>query len=246
MDPSFNEDQLKSRALALQRAEQNANSEHTQTLARREIIDKKKQSAATALAQKNREEETRKRMQAQQQQQAEISRLETEQKDRDARRLREQQQRVQREETERQLKELKQSGRTGIDLNDVDIDELDAGRIRAMKLAQLEKEKNELSERMKVTGRRIDHLERAFRREEIGKLPADYEEQKRRDLQEYKESTAEEEKDAKEKHKSDVALMRRLTRLVEPYTVFRDRKQSERRAEFGKYLDHLAFMFRES
>ncbi|KAL9061589.1 MAG: hypothetical protein Q9162_000121 [Coniocarpon cinnabarinum] len=233
VDPTFSEDQLKARAAALQRAEQGANKEHLETLERRAVIEKKKQSAATALAQKTKEEETRKRLKAQEQQQAELTRLEQEQRERDQRRLREQQLRVQREEAERQLKELKH-GLRGVDINELNLDEMDTGRIRALKLAQLEKEKNELGERLRTTGRRIDHLERAFRREEISKLPADYTAQKERDRREWEVTTEEQEREAKEKHVFDLGLKRRLTRLVEPYETFRDRKQTERRAEFDK------------
>ena len=230
VDPTFNEDQLKARAAALQRAELGTNKEHIDTLERRETIERKKQTAATALAQKTKEEETRRRLRAQEQQQAENSRLEQEQRERDQKRLIEQQRRVQREEAEKQLKELKNV--PGI--NDINLDELDTGRIRALKLAQLEKEKNDLGERLRTTGRRIDHLERAFRREEISKLPADFESQRQRDKREHDENVKQQEYEAKEKHQSDVALKRRLARLVGSYEDFRDRKRSERRAEFER------------
>ena len=234
VDPTFSEDQRKLRAAALQRAEVGAHKEHLDTLERRAIIERKKQAASSAQAQKEKEEATRKRIRAQQQQEAEIQRLEQEQRDRDQRRLKEQQARVQREENEKQLQELKSGGRIKVDISEIDLDEMDSLRIRQMKLAALEKEKNELGDRLRVTGRRLDHLERAYRREEIKHLPADYDAQRERDYQEWETTTEQEHRAAEQKHKDDVALKNRLSRLVGIYETFRDDKRQERHADFER------------
>lgn len=232
VDPTFSEDQRRLRAAALQRAELGAAKENYDTLERRNIIQRKKEAASTAQAQREKEEATRKRIRAQEQQQAEVQRLEQEQRERDQRRLKEQAARVQREENERQLKELRQGVR--IDIGEIDIDDLDSGRIRAMKLAALEKEKNELGERLRVTGKRIDHLERAFRKEEAKHLPADYDAQRERDYAEYERTKAQTLHDTEQKHKEDVALKHRLSRLVSVYEQYRDQKYAERHADFEK------------
>ena len=232
VDPTFSEDQRKLRAAALQRAEVGAHKEHLDTLERRSVIQRKKEAASTAQAQKEKEEATRKRIRAQEQQQAEVQRLEQEQRERDQRRLKEQAKRVQREEAERQLNELRQGVR--IDIGDVDIDDLDSGRIRAMKLAALEKEKNELGERLRVTSKRIDHLERAFRKEEAKHLPEDYEAQRERDRAEYERTKAQRLKDHEQKHKEDVTIKHRLSRLVGVYEEYRNQKHAERHADFEK------------
>ena len=69
---------------------------------------------------------------------------------------------MQREDIEKQLKDLKQ-GVKGVDLSGVDPDELDSQRIRMIRLQALEKEKNEIGEKIRVAAKRIDHLERAYR-----------------------------------------------------------------------------------
>ncbi|KAB8648496.1 hypothetical protein FH972_026152 [Carpinus fangiana] len=233
VDPDFNEDQRKARAAALQRAEAGADQEHLAVLERREIIAKKKQSAASALAAKEKEEATRKRIRQQEAQRAEIDRLAEEQRERDARRIKAEQARVQREEVEKQLQELKQ-GMKGVDLSELDIDELDTGRIRAMKLAALEREKNELGTKLQQAGRKLDHLERAYRREEAKHLEEDYQQQRKRDVEEYDKMRKDTLEESEAKHKSDVALKKRLTRLVPVYEDFRKRVSSERQAEFEK------------
>jgi translation initiation factor 3 subunit A len=103
-----------------------------------------------------------------------------------------------------------------------------------MKLAQLEKEKNELNDRIRITAKRIDHLERAFRREELKHIPEDYERQKEHDMELYELQKEETLKEAQLKHKADVALKHRLSRLVPVFTEFRDGLNEKRHEEFEK------------
>ncbi|KAI5298494.1 dual specificity protein kinase yak1, partial [Ascosphaera pollenicola] len=112
--------------------------------------------------------------------------------------------------------------------------ELDSSRLRMMKLAQLEKEKNELNDKIRITGKRIDHLERAYRREELKHLPMDYELQKKHDLELYERIKAETLEASKLKHKEDVALKKRLERLVPVFSDFRKTISEKRHEEFEK------------
>ncbi|KAI9756851.1 MAG: 3',5'-cyclic-nucleotide phosphodiesterase [Chaenotheca gracillima] len=231
VDPSYNAAAAQAKAQAFARAEAGAEKEHQTTLARRGAIEKKKEAASSALAQKEKEEATKKKIRAQQQLEAENQRLAQEQKERESRRLKLEQDRIRQEELKKQLDDLK-TGVKGIDVGEIDLDDLDSNRIRAMKLAQLEKEKNELSERLRITGKRIDHLERAFRREEAKHLPADYEEQRKRDLEMYEKSKADRLKEGEEQHTENLALKHRLSRLLPAYEGFRDDVHSRRHEEF--------------
>ena len=232
VDPSYNEARKQAKAAAFARAQAGAEQEHQETLARRAIIEKKKEAASDALQKKQKEEETRKRIRAQQLQAAENERLAEEQKERERKRLKAEQDRIRQEELKKQLGDLKNV--KGIDVGDMDLDELDSNRLRAMKLAQLEKEKNELHERLRVTGKRIDHLERAFRKEEIKLLPKDYEAQRERDQEAYEASRKETLEASELKHKENVALKHRLSRLVVVYEQFRDDVHERRHEEFEK------------
>ncbi|KAK6001424.1 hypothetical protein QM012_002755 [Aureobasidium pullulans] len=233
VDPTFNEDRQKAKLAALKRAEAGADKEHLDTIARSEVIQKMKESAANALAAKEREEAQKKRIRQQELQAAEVQRLADEQREREARRIRQEQEKVQREEMERQLKELKQ-GVKGVDIDSFDINDLDTGRIRQIKLQALEKEKNEMSEKLRFTAKRIDHLERAYRKEELKHLSADYDAQRERDLAAYEKTKSETLRDAEEKHKEAVALKHRLSRLVPAYEKFKRTVTEQRHAEFEK------------
>lgn len=233
VDPSYYESRQQAKQAAQARALAGAAKEHEETLARRVIIDKKKEAATDALQRKQREEETRKRIRTQQLQDAEKKRLADEQMERERKRIKDEQDRIRQEELKKQIEELK-TGVKGIDISELDVDELDANRLRAIKLAQLEKEKNELNDRVRTTAKRIDHLERAFRREEAKHVPADYEKQKQHDLELYEASKAETLKEAKQKHAEAVALKHRLGRLVPTFTSFRKEVSEKRHEEFEK------------
>ncbi|KAF1827816.1 uncharacterized protein K489DRAFT_28736 [Dissoconium aciculare CBS 342.82] len=233
VDPSFNEERQKAKVAALKRAEAGAAEEHTQMIARRDIIQKRKETLVNNQLARQREEETRKKLKQQEMLAAETERLAQETKDREAKRLEAERKKIQREEAERQLEELKK-GVKGVDISGLDIDDLDTSRIRMLKLQALEREKNEIGEKLRIAGKRIDHLERAYRKEEVKHLAEDYEAQRGRDLKAYEDSKSETLETAARKHKEDVALKHRLSRLVTPYEAFKQDITQQRHADFEK------------
>ena len=231
VDPSFNEARQQAKAAALARAAQGAEQEHQDTLSRRAIIEKKKELASDALHKKQKEEETRKRLLVQQRQEAETLRLAEEHKERERKRLKDEQDRIRRENNEKEINDLKAKG---INLGEIDLNDLDSNRLRLLRISQLEKEKNDLNKNLRVTTKRIDHLERAFRKEEIKLLPEDYERQRKSDLEEYEQKRAETLKEAKAKHTEDVSLKHRLGRLLPIYEEFTQDLRERRKDEFEK------------
>ena len=233
VDPTLNEERQKSKLAALKRAEAGFEKEREELLGRREAIQKKKDTFANAQAARQREEENKRKARQQELQSAETQRLAQETKDREERRIQQERKKVQREEAEKQLKELKQ-GVKGVDLSGIDLDDLDTGRIRLLKLQALEREKNELGDKVRTTSKRLDHLERAYRKEELKHLDDDYEKQRKEDYASWEATKNETIKSAQEKHKEDVALKHRLSRLVGPYEGFRKTITEQRHADFEK------------
>jgi translation initiation factor 3 subunit A len=232
VDPSYNAARKAAQDAALARAQAGAEQEHVETLARRALIDKKKEAAAEALSRKQREEETRKRIRAQQQTQAEQDRIREQERARTLQRIKEENDRIRRQQVEKELKELK--GDIKLNLDEINIDELDTGAIRGIKLSQLEKEKNEKDSKIRITAKRIDHLERAFRREEVKHIPEDYEKQRKRDLEIYEKNKEEALEEAQRKHKEGLLLKRRLERLVPQYDKYKAELAERRHDEFEK------------
>lgn len=233
VDPSFNKARIDARETAMAHAKANAEKERAEILARKDIIQKRKEEASELQARKEKENARLKRQREQELQAAEDKRLAQEQKEREERRLKAERDRVRKEELKKQIAELKM-GPKAIDIDVEDLDNLDSNRLRAMKLAQLEREKNDVNEKLRITGKRIDHLERAFRKEEAKKLGADYEKQRERDLAAYERKKERDLKDAEEKHKESVELKHRLGRLFSQYDAYRKSLHERRRDEFEK------------
>ncbi|KAJ4413080.1 eukaryotic translation initiation factor 3 subunit A [Didymella pomorum] len=233
VDPSFNAERIREKEAALARAKEGAEKEHQETLARRDIISQKKEAAAKALQAKETEEQTKRALRQQQLKEEETRRLAEEQRLRTEQRIKAEQQRIQREEITKQIQELKATTKVDIELPD-NIEDLDSTRIRILKLQALEKEKSLLAETLRISGKRIDHLERAYRKEEVKHLKEDYEKQMKADEEAYEKAKGEELREAEQKHKEDVALKHRLSRLVPVYADFVTTVKQNRKAEFEK------------
>lgn len=233
IDPDLNKKRLAARQAALARAKAGAEEEHMAILTRKVVIQKRKEEASELQAAKEKENARQKRLKEQAVLEAEQQRLAKEQTERAEKRRKDEQDRVRKEELKKQIADLKMNDKNlDIDLND--LENLDSNRLRAMKLAQLEREKNDVNEKLRITGKRMDHLERALRKEEGKKLSEDYERQKAIDREIYDKVKAKTLKEAKEKHTASVELKHRLSRLVPMYESFRESVYERRRDEFEK------------
>ncbi|KAI5928589.1 eukaryotic translation initiation factor 3 subunit A [Camillea tinctor] len=230
IDPSYRQRQIDAHQAALARTKVGADKEHRDTLARKEIIQKRKEEASELQAKREKEKARQKRLQEQALAEAEERRLAQEQREREEKRLKDERDRVRKEEIKKQIADLK----LGPNAVDIDVDNLNDIDIRAMKLAQLEREKNDIKEKLRITGKRLDHLERAFRKEEVKKLPEDYAKQRERDLAAYEAVKAQTLRESKEKHAESVELKHRLTRLMPFYESYRRSLHDRRRDEFEK------------
>lgn len=233
IDPSFNEERIKARDAAFARAKAGAEKEHLEILARKDTIQKRKEKAHEMHAQREKENAKRKLAQEQALLQAEANRVAEEQKIREQKRLAAEREQIRKAELETMIKELK-LGPNAVSLEGEDLESLDSNKIRMIKLQQLEREKNTIAEKLRITGKRIDHLERAFRKEEAKKLPEDYAKQREADLAAYEAVKAETLKEAERKHKEAVELKKRLERLMPLYESFRQNLHEKRREEFEK------------
>jgi len=231
VDPSYVEARNQKKVEAYARAEAGAAKEHKDTLARRAIIEKKKEAAENALAQKEKEDQRQRALKAQQALAEESDRLTREKEKREQERTQRELAKIRQEQLEKEIKSLDLSA---IKIDPQDLTNIDSAALRDIKLQQLAKETNELATRLRTTGKRIDHIERAFRKEELTLLPQDLEAQRERDLKTHDEKVKQTSEAHKRKHEEDVSLMKRLTRLIPQYEDFRDDIRSRRSDEFEK------------
>lgn len=103
-----------------------------------------------------------------------------------------------------------------------------------MQVAHLEKEKRDLNERLRIVSKRVDHVERAFRKEERPLLAEDYERQQADDRESFEMNAKATLAASKEKHAIDMATKQRMSRMLDDYHVKHDVLMVKRNEEFKK------------
>lgn len=96
------------------------------------------------------------------------------------------------------------------------------------------KEKSQLNERLRIVAKRVDHLERAFRKEERPLLAADYDRQKVADREAHDAANAAARDAAIAQQKAAIELKTRLGRMMPDYVVAREQVESQRKEEFER------------
>ncbi|KAG5335999.1 hypothetical protein C0989_012338 [Termitomyces sp. Mn162] len=200
---------------------------------RRALVARRRELLSELSVRKEKEETSRR---------AEISRRE---KEEETKRMREE---IRRKELERAKKELesirideaKKYAQSLVDKgilkpNDVDkLDTIDTEGLIVIQVQQLEKEKKELSERLRIAHKRVDHIERAYRKEERPLLVKDYEIQQRIDRETHETIQRARRESARAAHEEDMAAKLRLARMMEDYRARREAIVAKKAAEFAK------------
>lgn len=132
---------------------------------------------------------------------------------------------------EKLAEEMKQKN---LKIKKEELENLDTKRLMEIQLEQLEQEKRDLQSKMKQTIKRYDHLERAFRKEEVPLLGADYEQQKVRDRENHKELQAKARADAQAKFEQDKQTKARVLRLMGDYEEMKRQLEDRGSAEYAK------------
>ncbi len=113
-----------------------------------------------------------------------------------------------------------------------DLENLDPDSLVQLQVAQLEKEKRELNERLRAIAKRMDHIERAFRKEEIPLLEKDYERQRKADKAYHEAARKLQLETAAAKHTEDLKVKNRLMRILPDYQKYREEIENKRFEEF--------------
>ncbi|KIR51691.1 eukaryotic translation initiation factor 3 subunit A [Cryptococcus gattii Ru294] len=159
----------------------------------------------------------------------------------DARRAKEEAKQAEIDRVRKQIHETKQAeamqlaaslaaqGALKVDISN--IEDLDSSKLVAMQVEQLAKEKKELSERLRIVGKRVDHLERAMRKEERPLLAQDYERQKAEDRAAHDRANQIAREQAIEQQRAAKELKQRLGRMLEDYEAVKERVESQMQEE---------------
>lgn len=133
----------------------------------------------------------------------------------------------------------------GLKVDMTRIDELDSDKLLNLHIEQLAKEKRDLGEKLRLVGKRHDHLERAYRKEERELLAADYEKQKAQDRESHEAIIKQSREKAIADHKHERELKSRLARMMPDYLVSRQAVESQHEKEFQESKAHAQKMIQE-
>ena len=213
-------------AVAIEQAEEDRKS----IAHRRQIVIKRRELMEEANLRREREESTAKaeRTKLLAEENARREREATKTAEREL--LHKQMEATRREEAQKLAQTLAAKGDLKVDISR--IEDLDSTKLVAMQVEQLAKEKRELNERLRIVAKRVDHLERAFRKEERPLLVEDYERQKTEDKVAHERATAKARQQAIEHQKATVELKQRLGRMLPDYMVVRQAVESQQELAF--------------
>ena len=210
------------KALA-ERVREEIKQERAAVLARRTVIEAKKEDHETQKQRRDQEAARERRQRMEQEAEVERKRLAEESKRREMERIQKERETIEREQKQKMALEMKRkSDAAGLKLDLNELRDLDTDQLVAKQVEQLEAEKKEMRARLTATGKRIDHLERAIRKEELSLFAADYERQKKEDRQYHNEQAAASHKLAEEQHQRDLAVRTRLLRMVDDSRALRE------------------------
>ncbi|KAK9459066.1 uncharacterized protein V1516DRAFT_687529 [Lipomyces oligophaga] len=220
VDDDYLRGRAAARDTAIQRAIVGVEEERNATLERKKVIEGRAKEAESIL-QKREEDETKKRMLKQQQeQQQEQERLAEEMRKRELERIRREQDAI-RDQEKRKLAE--EMAAAGIKIDPESLEGMDTDKLREVQSEQTEKKQKEMQERLRITTKRIDHLERAYRKKELPLLDEDYEKQKELDKKLHVERRKQQVETARANYEARQLLKKRLHRMVGDYEEFKDR-----------------------
>ena len=120
------------------------------------------------------------------------------------------------------------------------MDTLNTDRLMELQVKQLEKEKRELNERLRIVGKRVDHIERAYRKEERPLLGKDYEQQQANDRATFEAVQKARIEGSRLSHQQDLETKQRMARMMGDYLSRREVIAAKRSDEFTKRKETAA------
>lgn len=232
IDKSFHQERENQKNAANERAINGIEKEQKETLARRAIIEHRKEIAENMMICKEKEAATKRAQKLQQEQEAEQRRVAEEAKKREAERIKKEADAIRVEEARKLADELKAKGALKVDVDD--LEGLDTSKLREIQLQQLEKETRDLNEKLRITCKRIDYLERAYRKEELPLLKQKAIDQVISDKLFHEKARKLQLEASRAKHDRMIALKHRLQRLYPDYTIYRNMFLEKCRKEFDQ------------
>ncbi|KAJ7479854.1 hypothetical protein FB451DRAFT_1556664 [Mycena latifolia] len=206
---------------------------------RRALVARRRELLAELGARREKEEAARRAEAGRREREEETRRLKEEARRREVQRVQRIQEEVKMQDAERYKAALVEKGilKAGDREN---IASLDTEGLIGMQVAQLEKEKKELAERLRIVAKRVDHIERACRKAERPLLAEDYAQQQAADAETFAAVQGARRAAARTAHEADLETKARLARMLPAYEARRGVVLARKGEEFAKRKDAAA------
>ena len=213
--------------------------DHVRILSRHKIIEDRKEYLEKLNIHREAEEQRKAAQALMEQQAAEEERLKAERDKRERERAQEQLREIQKEKIEEKIKQIAQTpigDKVLKKMTEKELAELDAETIMIKQVEELENEKRQLVARLKAQEKKVDHLERAKRKEEIPVIKEAMKKDEEEDKIIWKDKEEERIKVAIADREEAVKTRDRLTRMKEDKNAFMEKLLKERREDFENLL----------
>ncbi|KAK6943688.1 Proteasome component (PCI) domain [Dillenia turbinata] len=208
--------------------------EHKRLLARKSIIEKRKEEQERQLLDMEREEESKRLKLQKITEEAEQKRLASEYEQR-------KHQRIQREIEERELEEaqallqeaekrIKKKGKKPV----IEGEKLTKQTLMELALTEQLRERQEMEKKLQKLAKTMDYLERAKREESAPLIEAAFQQRLVEERALHEREQQQEIELSKQRHEGDKEQKRRLARMLENKNIFQERVVARRQAEYNK------------
>ncbi|KMT14272.1 hypothetical protein BVRB_4g076280 [Beta vulgaris subsp. vulgaris] len=205
--------------------------EHKKLLARKTIIEQRKEEQERQLLEKEREEELKRQQQQKTNEEAEQKRLASEYEKRKI-------QRIQKEIEERELEEAKALLQEKFGKKQkkpiIEGDKLTKQALMELALNEQLKEKQEMEKKLQKLGKQMDYLERAKREEAAPLIEAAYQQRLVEEQLLHEREQQLEVELSRQRHDGDLQEKNRLARVMENKKIFQEKVMSRRQSEFER------------
>ncbi|THU95999.1 hypothetical protein K435DRAFT_778778 [Dendrothele bispora CBS 962.96] len=203
---------------------------------RRALVARRRELLSELSVRKEKEETSRRAEQSRREKEEEAKRAREEMKAKEMERNRKERENIRIAEAKKYAQGLLETGvLKSDDLERMEkMANFDTENLISLQVEQLEKEKKEMNHRLRVVAKRVDHLERAFRKEERPLLSQDYERQQLADRQTFDAVQIARKDTARTVFKEDMATKVRLARMTDDYKARKEALLAKKGEDFAK------------